>query len=594
MRLLATTDLHAHLMPWDYMADAPSPVGLAQIAPLIRMARDAATNCLLLDNGDFLQGSPLGDWQDRFGTAPHPMVAAMNALGYDAGTLGNHEFSHGLRFLQAALGDARFPVVSANLSRSDGVPLVAPFALLDRTVTDTTGRSHALRIGITGFAPPQTTLWEKLRLHGRVSATDILTAADTVLAQLSDHGPDLTIALAHSGIDTGRARPDMENAALPLAAHPAIDVVIAGHTHLVFPDCTSPRTDQTLNGKPAVMAGFHGSHLGQIDLVLRQGADGWRVISHRSQAIAAPATACADAELARLAEPAHRATAAYMRQPLGHSSRTLHTHFALIAPSATLALIGDAQCAYWRHRLPAALGHLPLLAAVAPFRTGGRGGPRNVTDIAAGPIEVRHIADLYTHPNTPVLLHLSGAEIADWLERAVILFRQIPQGAQDAPLLSPDIPGFDFDIVGGLSFRIDLTQPPRFDPRGHLLNPQARRIRDLARNGQPLRPDAGVLLATNSYRAGSGIYAGTSRDPVARSDLAIRDILADHIATCGAIGGKGGETGPPAWGFCPMPDTTVWLDVSPDAARHSADIAHFRPEPLGLTDAGFLRFRLSL
>lgn len=580
------------------MADAPANVGLAQLAPMIRSLRDQAQNCLLVDNGDFLQGSPLGDWHDRHGTGRHPMVEAMNALGYDAGTLGNHEFSHGLAYLERALEDAGFPLVSANLTRGDGSALVPAFALIDRKVTDTAGQTLSLRIGVTGFAPPQTALWEKLRLNGALRACDILTAADRTLADMAAATPDLTVVLSHSGIGDAAPQPNMENAAIPLAGLPAVDVLVAGHTHLVFPETIAktpagtPTNSQsgTLHGKPAVMAGFHGSHLGVIDLELRHGPQGWRIASHGVRAAPTPARPAADPDLARLAAPAHQATIAAMRRPLGRTARCLHSHFALIAPCATQHLIAEAQLAHWLNRVPPHLAHLPLLAAVAPFRTGGRGGPQNYTRIPAGPILARHISDLYTHPNTPVLLNLSGAEIADWLERAAILFHQIPPDATDAPLIRPDIPGFDFDLIHGLSFQIDLSQPPRFDAKGATLNETARRITGLSLAGAALAPQGRYLVATNSYRAGSAIYPGTIRPPVAHSETSIPDLLAAHVALRGTVDIDASQ----AWGFCAMPGATVTFDTGPDAAGHSADIARFRPETLGKTDTGFLRFRLSL
>lgn len=582
-RIIATTDLHAHLMPWDYLADCPAALGLAQLAPLIRHLRAEAPNCLLLDNGDFLQGSALGDWAEGAG-GPHPMVQAMNALGYDAGTLGNHEFSHGLPLLLAALAEARFPVVSANLERRGG-PLAPPFTMIDRMVTGSDGRMRPLRIAITGFAPPQTTGWEAVKLGGEITAQDILPAARAVLERIEAARPDLTIALAHTGIAEAQESAGMENAARPLAALAGIDVIVAGHTHLTF-----PQGAETLNGKPAVMSGFFGSHLGVIDLVLDQDTAGWRVLRHQAQAMPTPKRPSADRDLAALAGPAHLGTLAAMRRRIGRTPQPLHSHFALVAPSAITALVAQAQTAHIRSLIPPALSHLPLLCAVAPFRTGGRGGAGNITDIPAGALLHRHVTDLYGHPNTSAVLRLTGAEVADWLERAAILFHRIAADADDAPLIRDDIPGFDFDLIHGVSFRIDLSRPPRFDARGSLLDQAARRVTDLTYGGAAIDPEQEFLLATNSYRAGGGSFPGTQRAPVAQSPRPIRDLLADHITAQGAL------TPPPLpdWGFAAMEQATVTFDTGPAALRYIGEIAHLRPEPLGQTGTGFLRFRLTL
>ena len=125
LRIMETTDLHVHLHPYDYYADCPNPdLGLARLSELVDLARQEAPNCLLFDNGDFLQGTPVGDFYAydkgfRAGEI-HPVIAAMNALRYDAITLGNHEFNYGLEFLMRSMAHAEFPTVSANILRKAG------------------------------------------------------------------------------------------------------------------------------------------------------------------------------------------------------------------------------------------------------------------------------------------------------------------------------------------------------------------------------------------------------------------------------------------------------------------------------------------
>ena len=145
LRLLATSDLHVHILPFDYHTGLPADrLGLARTASLIVEARGEVENCLLFDNGDFLQGSPLGDFVAQVRGLQtgdvHPVVAAMNALGYDAGTLGNHEFNYGLDFLTTALAGAAFPIVTANVQRVNDPhadrPLALPYVILDRSLQD--------------------------------------------------------------------------------------------------------------------------------------------------------------------------------------------------------------------------------------------------------------------------------------------------------------------------------------------------------------------------------------------------------------------------------------------------------------------------
>lgn len=617
LRILATSDLHANILAWDYHADGPSHTrGLARIATLISGARGEATNSLLLDNGDFLNGSPLGDyvvetWQE---SPDQPMIAAMNRLGYDAVTLGNHEFSSGVDFLLEGLASARFPVVSCNLWRKGGPgeapqPLVPPFVLLDRQMVDRSGATHALRIGVIGFLPPQTVIWEQRHLRGEYATADILTTARAEVPRLRALGADLVIALCHSGIGDANWILGSENASLALAGLGGIDAVVAGHTHLVFPLSAAPANadgslGHTLQGKPAVMPGFFGSHLGVIDLSLCHTGGRWQVIGHHAEVrpIASrdpqtgelAATVASRPEIEALANRPHAALRERAGAVIGHTTAPLISYFSLVAATSAVQLVAEAQVDFLRDVLrngPHAA--LPLLSAVAPFKAGGRGGPENYTAIPAGPLTARNAADLYMHPNTLVALRLEGAELALWLERSVSLYCQIAPGTHDAPLIDANFPSFNFDMILGLTYRIDLTQPPRFDARGNEINPGARRIIDLCHNAAPLRPEAEFVLATNSYRSSGGSgFAGTTRDRVIyEQHIPTRDLLERHIAARAAV-----ETTPCPdwWGFAPMPATTAVFDTSPRALAHLPEATGLNIEPIGQLTNGFHRFRLYL
>lgn len=583
------------------------------LADVIATARAEWPNTLLFDNGDFLQGSALGDFAAKAGTgdrAPvNPVIRAMNGLGYDAGTLGNHDFSHGLPHLIRAVDDAAFPIVSANAiaapprnlphHRPEALSLVAPWVILDRVWTDETGGQQHLSIGVTGFLPPQTALWERGHLEGRVRIEDILTAARRTLPRLRAEGVDLVVVLAHSGIGPRQAEPGMENAALALAALTEVDVVIMGHTHQVFPaadvaaqDGVDPRRG-TLAGKPAVMAGAYGAGLGVIDLLLERGdTAAWRVLSHKVETRPASASTAGDALAAPEVRFAHFSTLDWVRERLGRVDQPMTTHFALIAPSPALRLLALAQSRHVAEALrDGPLGHLPVLSAVAPFKAGGRGGPGFYVDIPAGDLMLRHVLDLYPHPNTLTALRLTGAEIAQWLERAVGLYRRITPGLPDQPLIDPEFPAFNFDLIHGLDFRIDLSQPTRFDTRGRLIAPQAQRITNLTWRGAPLDPAQSFIVATNGYRSNGGSgFAGAERGNLVLDDgLPVRDVVIRHLR-------ERGTRLPPisgGWRFEPMPGTSVTFLSAPEA-RDTTPPIDPAPEPLDLTPGGFLRFRLPL
>jgi 2',3'-cyclic-nucleotide 2'-phosphodiesterase / 3'-nucleotidase len=611
LRLIATSDLHASLLPYDYCANRPDATqGLGAIAQEIAEARGAAQNCLLFDNGDFLQGNPMADYAAYARRRrAHPVITAFNTLGYDAATLGNHEFDYGLTFLSQTLADARFPVVSANIARRLGASpardetLVPPFALLRRQVFDAEGKAHLLRIGVIGFAPPQLAAWDREDLRGRISTRDILAAARAWLPRLRARGADIIVALAHTGIGAVEPEDGAEHAATALAALPEIDAVIAGHSHMAFPGPgfaptaeVDPRLGR-LSGKPAVMPGHSGSHVGIIDLELGRAMTGprrWRITGSTSR-LASRGSGQADAvqSLQDALAPDHRAALAWSRRQLGQVLVPLHSHFATIAPSAALDLLAAAKAAHVRSALAdTSLSGLPVLASAALFRAGGRGGASNFTEIAAGPLRMRNLSDLYPFPNTIVALLQTGAEIVEWLERSAAVFRQVLPGALDQPLRDCTLPSFLFESIPELSYAIDLSQPARYDGQGVLVNPSARRVTGLVYRDRQVAPQDEFILATNNHRAGRARLA----DPAAGHRVVFTDgarvqtILADHIQTCRTVGAPLHRH----WHFLPMPGTTVSFATGRGAASHLGEIANYRPELLRQDDAGFAHYRLHL
>jgi len=610
LRLLVTTDVHGHILPFDYFTHAADrPHGLARIATQVRRARRQAgkDNCLLLDNGDFLQGTALCDLTTRPGQGwrgGHPVLRTMNLMRYDAATLGNHEFNFGLDWLCNTLRAADFPLTCANAvtrlgdGPTDDETLLPPYLLLDRALRDDDGTRHALRIGLIGLTPPQITTWDHAYLSGRLQTRDMVETARAWIPVMRAQGADLVVALAHSGIEPGGETAMMENAARALARLSGVDVVLAGHCHRRFPgpDHTgTPGADlaqATLHGTPCLNAGFGGSHLGQIDLGLMRRNGTWRVAHHRAALLPAadvpPDTAVTGA-LAR----AHTHTVRLTDRVIGRSSAPLHSYLALLRNDPATQLVNDAQRAVLSEALrDTPHADLPVLSASAPFKTGGRGGAEHYTDIPAGPLRLRNIADLYGFPNTLCGLIVTGAELRDWLERAATCFNRITAGTAPQPLLDPRVPGHDFDVIDGLRYSIDLSEPARYDPQGNLVAPMARRIRDLEHAGQPVTDDDRFAIATNSYRAwGGGPFAAlAARGRVHHSSRPIRDLIVDYVARRGTLVPMARDT----WRFAPLPRATVEIETGPGLRAHAPEIAALGAVDAGTNARGFLRLHISL
>ncbi|RYH03041.1 bifunctional 2',3'-cyclic-nucleotide 2'-phosphodiesterase/3'-nucleotidase [Salipiger sp. IMCC34102] len=618
LRIMETTDIHVHVYPYDYYSDRQiDTVGLARTASLIDGIRAEATNSIVLDNGDFLQGNPMGDYiayeRGMKDGDMHPVIEALNTLGIDASTLGNHEFNYGLDFLMKSLAGSGYPVVSANVLKKRGATptedetLVPPYVILDRQITDGSGETHPIRIGIIGFVPPQIMNWDRKHLEGNVEVRDIVEAAQAYVPQIRAEGADLVIALSHSGIGAEEHQDMMEDAAIPLARVEGIDAVLTGHSHQVFPgpdyaDWPGVDVDAgTIGGKPGVMAGFWGSHMGLIDLLLERDGSGWRVASHDVEArpISArdaegtvSALVESDEEILQSVEQEHEETLDYIRRAVGKTDAPLYSYFALVADDPSVQIVSNAQTWYIEQMMQGTPHEgLPILSAAAPFKAGGRGGPDYYTDVAAGDVAIKNVADLYLYPNTVRAVRVTGAQVKDWLERSAGAFNQIEAGAQDAPLLNPDFPSYNFDVMDGVTYAIDLSQPSKFDSDGGLANPEAIRIVDLRYQGEPIDPAQEFIVATNNYRAsGGGSFPGTGDTVVFEGPDTNRDVIVRYIVDQGTISPSADAN----WTFAPMDGTTAVFQTGPNGAQYAESIESVEVEPIGETEDGFAEFRLYL
>jgi 2',3'-cyclic-nucleotide 2'-phosphodiesterase / 3'-nucleotidase len=620
LRILATTDLHCHVQPYDYYADKPNDtMGLARTASHIAAIRAEATNTLTVDNGDYMQGNPMADYiaydKGMNDGDTHPVIAGMNAVGYDAGTLGNHEFNYGVPFLDRVNAKAAFPIVCANFARSLGPTpteddlYAPPYVILDRELTDGTGATMPVRIGIIGFVPPQIMQWDRAHLEADFAVRDILESARAWVPAMRQEGVQIIIALSHSGIDPSPEAPMMENAALHLAGVDGIDVIVTGHSHLTFPseDFTGNGIDGTrgtLMGKPACMAGFWGSHLGIIDLMLEHEGTTWRIAASESSlrpiferledrsikplvtdfapAIAATATV-------------HAETLDYVRAEVGQTAAPLYSYFALVADDPSVQIVSLAQTWYVAQLLKGTEHEgLPLLSAAAPFKSGGRAGPEYYTDVPAGAVAIKNVADLYLYPNTLQAVRITGAQVKDWLERSAGIFNRITPGATDQMLINPDFPSYNFDTIDGVTYQIDVTQPSKYDPDGAVLDGSANRIANLMFQGAPIDPAAEFVMATNNYRAGGGgTFPGADGSTVIlQAPDTNRDVIVRYIVDQGTIA----PTADANWSFAPAGGATVLFDTGPKAIAYLPEIQSrgLKIAEAGEAADGYTRFRITL
>ncbi|MDR2054076.1 MAG: bifunctional 2',3'-cyclic-nucleotide 2'-phosphodiesterase/3'-nucleotidase [Treponema sp.] len=542
--ILATSDVHNNYMDYDYFVDKPTDqTGLVRLASKIDEYRRTDKNVLLFDDGDNIQGNPFGDFlfknQDSFQPEKSPITRLMNAMKYDAIALGNHEFNFGLDYLNKIISGAQFPVICSNvLKAGSDEPYFQPYALLNRTLADTGGKKQKVKIGVIGLVPPQIMNWDGAHLKGNVTAVDGYDAAEKYVKVLKEQGADIVVVLAHSGIADFPRKGGEENFAWYITNIPEVDVVISGHAHMQFPGSGYRRIagvnidNGTINGVPVIMPGSFADHLGAINITIEKVDGRWRRADGRGQIIpvynretktAMPPVSA----LAALLKDAHEAVLNYIRSPIGvddsgaktggRLSAPLTSFYALIHDDFSTQLINEAQMWYIKKML-AGTGHekLPVLSAAAPFKSGGRQGPSYYTNVPAGPLAIRNMADIYVYSNTVVALKVTGQDVREWLERSAGQFNQIQSNTADAQqLVNSQFPTYNFDVIDGVTYEIDVSQPERYDVEGALTDPGAHRIVNIQFDGTPLADDMEFVIATNNYRAyGGGNFPGVTPEKI--------------------------------------------------------------------------------
>ena len=619
LRLMETTDIHMNLLNYNYFkGKTDEKIGLSKAATLIKAARAEVDNSLLIDNGDLLQGSPMGDYMARTGIkvdAIHPAYKMMNTLDYTVGNIGNHEFNFGLDFLHQALKGANFPYVSANVFVDDGdndpsndKPAYQPYIIVDKNLKDADGKEHAIKVGFIGFVPPQIMNWDKANLTGKVISKDIIEMAKLYVPKMKAAGADLVVAIPHSGLQVSSPKAMQENATYHLSKVEGIDAILFGHAHNNFPggkayngfeDQGVDNVKGSINGIPAVMPGFWANHIGLIDLDLAYEGGEWEVKGFSTE-LRSVKEAKSDEAVAATVQEEHEATDKWVSEPFAKIAAPVNSYFALAQDDPSIQIVSDAQIWYAERLIQGTeYDGLSVLSAAAPFRA-GRQGASDFTNVPAGDIAYRNVADMYIYPNTLQILKLTGAQVREWLEMSAGQFNQIdPASTETQELINTDFPSYNFDVIDGVTYQIDLTQPAKYMKDGSLANADANRIVDLQYKGKVIDDKQDFLVVSNNYRAsGGGNFPDVNGDNVAiKAPNENRQVVADYIAEQAKANKEGFD--PSAdnnWSFKAINDSVVvTLRSAPteDAAEFAKSLVQLRN--MDTKDAeGFALYQIDL
>jgi len=599
LALLETTDIHSNVLGYNYYALAEdSSLGLDRTSTLIQGARAENPNNILLDDGDVIQGTLLADLQAV--AAPVPCSGtlavhkAMNALKYDAGGMGNHEFNYGLPFLSQITntdfgipgvvkptgncGAPAYPSVLSNVvGVASGKPIFQPYVLLPRdfaaVAPDGSQLKVKINVGVMSFVPPQILEWDQKVLAGKVSVTGVQEAAKQYVPELRSKGADLVVALSHGGLDTSPYSPKMENGSYHLTST-GIDALMIGHSHLIFPQGkekgaaaldasfasfpASAKIDPVngfVNGVPTVMAQSWGRRLGIIKMTLAYQGGRWVVqqaktsVESRGFKYTDGATLVqADPAIAPLVATEHAATIAYAKQPLGISTDfEMSAYFALAGDVSAIQLVNQAQLDYVKNFIAsstdatlASYKNIPVISCSAPFKA-GRNGPSDFTDVANGAtpaapvgLQVRNPGDLYLYSNNNLqAVKIKGSDLKAWLETSAKQFAQIdPSKTAEQDLVPSYGTIYNYDVF--------YAENNALTYQIDVTKPAGSRIVNLSYKGAPVADSDDFIVATNDYRAGGGgaVPGIDGSKTIIKSPDANQAVVSNYLAALSSKGGK--------------------------------------------------------
>ena len=501
--IAATTDVHGRLRGWDYYANAPDPArtlaGAATIVDSVRTANPGRV--LLVEGGDILSGNPLLYVAAKIAPPPvHPVIAAMNVMRYDAAVLGNHEFNYGVPALRAAIATAAFPFLAANVRDAQGRPFVAPYTLIDR---------RGVRIAIIGGTTPGAMLWDRDNLReAGLTVSDIVASVRGAVSEARKRKADVVVVLLHSGLD-GAATYDTVATGLPsenVAARvpreiDGINLVVYGHSHAEL-------VDSTINGALLVQPRNWAASVALATLTLEKSKGKWSVVKHRGQSVKVAGHVESPAVLAASAAT-HKATVTWVTTPVGRTAVAWRADSSRVIDAPVTDLINEVM----RRESGAELSATAAFSLDATLDTGV------VTQAA--------LSRLYPYENTLRAVRITGAQLRAFLEQSARYYRTLlPDGSAPAGgLVDPTIPGYNFDVVTGVDYVIDVSMPA------------GSRITTLTRNGRAVQPTDTFTMALNNYRqSGGGGYAMLANAPVVfQKDVDIRSLIIDDVAKAGTL-----------------------------------------------------------
>ncbi len=504
IQLLATSDLHGKMLPYDYALDEESTSGsLAQIATIIKELR--TDNTILIDNGDTIQGNSAELFlQDEV----HPMIQGLNEIGYDIWVAGNHEFNFGMDTLEKVIGQSKQTFLCGNVYNPDGSSLGEDYTIIEK---------DGVKIGLIGMVTPNITRWDAANLAD-CKVTDPVEETKEIIKEIKDQ-VDVLVATQHMGESNeyGVANSGVNDLA---NACPELDVIIAAHEHKLI-------EGTEVNGVLIVENADVGKSLAQVILTLEKDENGKFQLVNRASKSFNAADYAADEELmtlladadAKAKEDAQKVIGELVNGPLAPENEIEGIPQARLQETALINLINEVQMHYTGADISASALFI------------------DDANLDSGEIKKSDVALIYKYTNTLYKMEMTGAQLKKWMEWSASYYNTFKEGDLTISF-NPEVRGYNYDMFSGVKYEINISKEP------------GERIENLTTmDGKPVKDEDVFVVALNNYRASSQLMTygeiyeeGVDELPKlleidVRGDLGgVREIIADYI-----INVKGGK-----------------------------------------------------
>ncbi|QMV41156.1 bifunctional metallophosphatase/5'-nucleotidase [Cohnella cholangitidis] len=505
--ILATSDIHGHVLPIRYVDNEATEYGLLKLAAIIEQTRADDGHVLFIDNGDLLQGTPLAYYHACLDDASaHPIVDLMNALRLDAFIPGNHEFNYGLGFVNRAREQSEFPWLSANVLREG----------TDEPIFGCPYRIYSLqggaKIGLLGLTTQYIPNWERPDHIAGLAFESAVSAAKRWIPIMKKDGADVIVVSYHGGFERDvhsgeeAEEPTGENEGWRLCRETeGIDVLITGHQH--------QRIEGTRVGKTLVVQpGYQGSCLAHIELNLQRRSDGAWFVKTSGGRLREAGKVQADPQMIARVQACEDNTQRWLDQPLCEvrgEMRVVDPMAARIEEHPLIELINRIQM----EAAGVGISCTSLFDNLAPGF-----GPR---------VSMREVTANYPFPNTLKVLLLSGRDILEALEWTAAYFACGEDGTiiVDPTYLSPKPQHYNYDMWEGIEYEINVSRPV------------GSRIEYLRYQGKPIEPQGEYEAVMNHYRAsGGGNYRMFRGKPIVREvTVDMTELIAEYLTKAGIV-----------------------------------------------------------